>query len=245
MQVANEATAAVRGGVRNTLESRYRTDVVGECNAIVTNRYPFVAGSATDVPLADFGRLFGYGGVYDMFFKSNIANLVDTTRNPWVWRNDASGVAVGGSIAMLRQFEAADQIRSMFFRPGTQDLEVRFSLAASDLDAAAIRVALDIDGQPFDYRHGPVIAKPMTWPGPTPGKASVTFDERAGAHPNIATEGPWAWFRLLDSAQIQRETDAAYVVTFQKGGHETRLRIESASIRNPYGKQALQQFRCG
>jgi type VI secretion system protein ImpL len=243
-QVANGATGAVRKDVGSTLDSRYQQDVVRECTAIVANRYPFVVGSATDVPLADFGRLFGYGGVYDMFFKSNIANLVDTSRNPWVWRNDASGVAVGGSVAMLRQFEAADRIRAMFFAPGSQDPVVRFSVSASDLDAAATRVTFDIDGQPFDYRHGPVIAKPMTWPGPMPGKASVTFEERAGARPNIAAEGPWAWFRLIDAAQIQRETDAIYIVTFEKGGHETRIRIESVSIRNPYGQQALQQFRC-
>ena len=122
-QVANGATAAVRGGVRNTLESRYQQDVVRECTAIVANRYPFVPGSATDVPLADFGRLFGSGGVYDMFFKTELANLVDTSRPAWAWRNDASGVAVGGSVSMLRQFEAADRIREMFFRPGSQDAE--------------------------------------------------------------------------------------------------------------------------
>ena len=134
-QVANGATAAVRGGVRNTLESRYQQDVVRECTAIVANRYPFVAGSATDVPLADFGRLFGYGGVYDTFFKSELANLVDTSRSPWAWRTDASVSRLADRLSMLRQFEAADRIREMFFRAGSQDPEVRFSVSADDLDA--------------------------------------------------------------------------------------------------------------
>ena len=244
-QVANGATAAVRGDVRNTLENRYQQAVVRECAAIVANRYPFVAGSATDVPLADFGRLFGYGGVYDMFFKTELANLVDTSRSPWMWRSDASGVPIGGSVSMLRQFEAADRIRGMFFRPGSQDPEARFSVSAADLDAGAVRFTLDVDGQPFDYRHGPVVARPMTWPGPNPGRAITTFEDRTSVRPNISAEGPWAWFRLIDQAEIQRETDAVYVVTFAKGGHEARIRIESVSIRNPYGNQALQQFRCG
>lgn len=73
----------------------------------------------------------------------------------------------------------------------------------------------------------------------------MTFEERGPARPNIAAEGPWAWFRLMESGQGQPETEAVYLVTFQKGGHEMRMRIESASIRNPFGKQALQQFRCG
>jgi type VI secretion system protein ImpL len=244
-QVANGATAAVRGDLSVTLESRYQQDVVRECTAIVASRFPFVPGSPTDVPLADFGRLFGYNGVYDMFFKTELASLVDTSRSPWAWRRDASGAAVGGSVSMLRQFEAADRIRTMFFRSGSQDPEVRFSIAAVDLDAGAVRFTLDVDGQAFDYRHGPVIAKPMTWPGPNPGRAIATFEERAGGRPNIAAEGPWAWFRLIDQAQVQRETDAVYVVTIEKNGHESRIRVESISIRNPYGNQALQQFRCG
>jgi type VI secretion system protein ImpL len=243
-QVANGATAAVRGGVRNTLESRYQQDVVRECTAIVANRYPFMAGSATDVPLADFGRLFGYGGVYDTFFKMELANLVDTSRSPWAWRNDASGAAVGGSVGMLRQFEEADRIRGMFFRPGSQEPEVRFSVAAVDLDAGAVRFTLDVDGQSFEYRHGPVISKPMTWPGPSPGRAIATFEERSTTRPNIAAEGPWAWFRLIDQSQVRRETDAIYVLTFTKGDHESSVRVESVSIRNPYGNHAVQQFRC-
>ena len=244
-QVANGATAAVRGDLSITLESRYQQDVVKECTAIVASRFPFVAGSPTDVPLADFGRLLGYNGVYDTFFKTELASLVDTSRSPWAWRRDASGAAVGGSVSMLRQFEAADRIRTMFFRSGSQDPEVRFSIAAVDLDAGAVRFTLDVDGQAFDYRHGPVIAKPMTWPGPNPGRAIATFEERTGGRPNIAAEGPWAWFRLIDQAQVQRETDAVYVVTIEKNGHESRIRVESISIRNPYGNQALQQFRCG
>ena len=146
---------------------------------------------------------------------------------------------------MLRQFEAADRIRGMFFRPGSQEPEARFSISASDLDAGALRFTLEIDGQPFDYRHGPVVAKPMTWPGPNPGRAIATFEERAGTRPNIAAEGPWAWFRLIDQAQVRRETDAVYVVTFDKAGHEARIRVETVSIRNPYGNQILQQFSCG
>ena len=145
---------------------------------------------------------------------------------------------------MLRQFEVADRIRTTFFRQGAQEPEVRFSVVAKELDGAALRFTLDIDAQPYEYRHGPMIPKRMTWPGPSPGKAIATFEERAGT-PNIAAEGPWAWFRLIDQAQVQRETDAAYMLAFDKGGHKARIRIESDSIRNPYGNQALQQFRCG
>src|SRR6185295_6490281 len=138
-EVADGTGRIIRSGVRGTLETRYREDVVRECREVVQDRYPFVAASAVDVPLADFGRVFGYGGVFDRFFKNELEPLVDTSRSPWTWRADASGVSVGPSQTMLRQFESARHIREMFFRPGGQESEVRFRLTPTELDADVTR----------------------------------------------------------------------------------------------------------
>jgi type VI secretion system protein ImpL len=244
-QVADRTASTIRRGVSGTIEQRFREDVLRECRDVIQGRYPFVADSRTDVPLADFGRLFGYGGVFDRFFKDEIESLVDTTRTPWTWRADASGASVGPSLAMLQQFEAAQRIREMFFRPGGQEAEVRFRLTPVDLDAAATRFLLEIDGQSIEYRHGPERSVPTTWPGQSPGPAAVTFEARAGSRPNAVFQGPWAWFRLLDAARTDRETDVRYALTFARDGHAARVRLDAASIRNPYGKSDLQQFRCG
>ncbi len=244
-QVADRTAVTIRRGVSGTLETRYREKVLRECSIVIGDRYPFVESSAVDVPLADFGRVFGYGGVFDTFFKSELEPLVDVSRSPWTWRADASGESVGPSMAMLRQFEAAQEIREMFFRPGGQEPEVRFRLTPTDLDVGATRFLLEIDGQSVDYRHGPPRSVQVTWPGQSPGPAAATFDARSGGRPNIVAPGPWAWFRLMDAAQTERETDVRYVLTFAKDGHEARVRVEAASIRNPYGRNDLQQFRCG
>jgi len=246
-QVANGATAAVRGGARTTLENRYQQDVLKECLTIVANRYPFVPSSPTDVPLADFGRLFGYGGVYEMFFKTELEKLVDTSRGSWVWRTDSTGAAVGGSAAMLRQFEAAGRIRETFFRSGSQSPEVRFTLTPIELDASATRFLLELDGQSFDYRHGPLRPQPAVWPGPNPGVAGASFEDRTGARPNIVQQGPWALFRLIDAGQLQRETDSTrtrFVLAIEKGNHVGKATIEAQSILNPFVRRDLQQFSC-
>ena len=82
------------------------------------------------------------------------------------------------------------------------------------------------------------------WPGPTPGVAAVSFEDRAGAHPNTSFQGPWAWFKLLDGASVQAESDVRYRATFRAGASEARVIIEATSIRNPFGKPNLRQFRC-
>ncbi len=243
-QVGGRSESLAVGQARGELDQRYREQVVKQCQEIIGGRYPFTASSGIDVPLADFGRLFGVGGVFDQFYKENLAPLVDSTRSPWVWRAGGSGPA-GASTGMLRQFEMVQQIRELYFGPGGQSPEQQFTLTPGDLDAGATRFTLEMDGQTLDYRHGPVRSMLVKWPGPSPGAAAATFEDRSGAHPNLNFQGPWAWFRLLDAATIRAESDVRFDAAFQNSGHQATVIIEATSIRNPYQKSPVHQFRCG
>jgi type VI protein secretion system component VasK len=48
----------------------------------------------------------------------------------------------------------------------------------------------------------------------------------------------------MDQARIERETDVRHTIVFTGGGHEARVGVEAESIRNPFGRNELQQFRC-
>jgi type VI secretion system protein ImpL len=243
-QIGGRSQAIAVGQARGELDNRYQVQVVKECTAIISGRYPFNPRAALDVPLADFGRLFASGGIFDSFFKENLQALVDTSRNPWTWRSDASGV-LGASQAMLRQFETAQRIRDAYFRPGGSMPEVRFNITPTLLDASASRFTLEVDGQSFDYRHGPERSFPAVWPGPSPGVAAFTFEVRTGARPNQAFEGPWAWFRLLDAGNLKAQSDVRYLADWRAGGNQAQVVIEAVSIRNPFLKSDLRSFRCG
>jgi len=243
-EVGNQAQLLSRSGLGASLLDRYRQEVVRECSLAVDGRYPFTSGSPNDVLPADFGRIFGYGGVFEMFFKQNLQPLVDDSHAPWTWRNDASGAAVGLSPTVLRQFEMAQKIREAFFPSGSQTPGLRFTITFTGLAQVARRVVVELDGQSFPYQFGPERALPATWPGPNPGVAAVTFDEASGARPHEEFKGAWAWFRLIDFAQIRPETSERYVLTFQKGAHKADVRIEAASVHNPYGRRDLERFRC-
>jgi type VI secretion system protein ImpL len=111
------------------------------------------------------------------------------------------------------------------------------------LDPGAGRFSLEIDGQAIPYQYGPERPFPVTWPGPKPGQAVATF-ERSGGEPNAAFQGPWAFFRLIESAQLEPEANERFMLTVKKGMREARLRIEADSVRNPFGRNELQRFRC-
>ncbi len=241
-QIGQRSESIAVGQARGDLSRRYEELVLRECRELVERRYPIDPSSTSDVPLQDFGRVFGYGGVFDSFFRDHLAALVDQSRTPWRWREGAA--AIGGSAALLRQFQQAARIRDVYFKPGTQVPEARFTLTPASLDAATTRFSLDLDGQQFVYRHGPQQAAPMTWPGGPVGQAAMVFEESGGGGPNIVRQGPWAWFRVIDLAQTKRVSDTRLELSFAAGGHEMRAVLDAASVRNPFVRNEIAGFRC-
>ncbi|MGH8261507.1 MAG: type VI secretion system membrane subunit TssM, partial [Steroidobacteraceae bacterium] len=238
-EVAARTASIVSTEARGDLARLYATQVLRDCDDLVGGRYPLDPSSPTDATLGDFARVFGPGGVFDAFFRDHLAQLADTSRSPWRWKEGAAA----GPAAMLRQFERAQRIRDIYFGAGGQMPQARFNLIADTLDPTVARFTLDVDGQPFDYRHGPVQSRSMQWPGAT-GQASFSFDSPSGPIPGPALEGPWAWFRLLGRARVERISDSRYRVTFTAGGKSMRVILEAASIRNPFARDEAAGFRC-
>jgi type VI secretion system protein ImpL len=245
--VATIATAVDRAGVHELakdLVGSYNSEVLHDCQDVIGSRYPFNPNTKEDVPLQDFGRVFGYGGLFDTFYKAHLTDLVDTKTRPWRWKTSESG-ALPAPEALLRRFEAAEAIRKMYFAPGSDKPEFHFSLAPATLDAEASRVELSFDGQTVDYSHGPIRATPMKWPGPANGTAGISFAERAGGHPNLPPyQGPWAWFRLLDQGRPQLDQGARYRLSFAVGSHAATFTLEADSLFNPLQKNEVQRFVC-
>ena len=239
-KIGNNASSTVADVASDDLESRYRREVLAECNQVVTGRYPFASG-ANDVPLADFGRLFGNGGVFDTFFKTNMEDFVDTEQSQWTWKPGA----VTSSRSMLERFQAASRLRDTFFRAGTQLPSLRFNVTLTDLDGAATRFILQIDGQRFDVGHEAPHRTAVAWPASDPGEAISTFEDRAGAWPSQRFSGPWALFRLLETTLPQRESDLRVGLTFQHSGHQVRGVLEATTILNPFTTRDWQRFSCG
>ena len=233
-------TASIVGSeARGELGRLYASQVVSDCSALVAGRYPLDPASASDAAPGDFAHVFGPGGVFDSFFRDHLAQLVDTSRSPWRWRAGAAA----GSAAMLQQFERAQRIREVFFGTGSQTPQVRFNLLPDTLDPTVTAFRMSIDGQPFQYQHGPVRSVSMQWPGSS-GQASFEFDSPSGPVAGPAFQGPWALFRLLDQARVEPLSGSRYRLTFSAGGKSMSAILDAASIRNPFARNVAAGFRC-
>ena len=249
-QVVGRSEGVTVNAARNQLDGSFQQYVVRPCTDVVQSRYPFAAHSSSEVPPADFGRLFGYGGVFDTFFRQNLARLVDTSQSPWKWRLSDNGVPVASN-DMLRIFQAAEEIRQQFFAAGSPTPALTFTIQPTGLDGAADRFVLELGGQSYEYRHGPdqFLGNPAAprWPGSNPEVAAISLYGHTGDHQSIsAPAGYWALFRLLDRPEVQISSidGVRYLLSFQVGDHDAQVTLGASSIHNPFGRHDLQNFRC-
>jgi type VI secretion system protein ImpL len=239
--LAGDTISVTREAVVAQLNARWRADVLPFCTSATAGRYPFEAGSAIDVNLSDFQRLFGPGALIDAFINTHLIQYVDTTVRPWQWRAD-----FGLPSASLQPFEQARSIRDGLF-PGGAGPIMAFTLEPKDLSANASRVTLNIDGQTLVYFNSATRPQAMTWPGKDgTNLISLAFTPVDGTGEIMTSEsGAWAWLRLIRKGKLGK-TDLPELFTLSLGasGFSARFELRAASVENPFDLSMFGNFRC-
>lgn len=243
-QITTGSSGVATEGTRASINANWQANVLPTCSQALDNRYPFNKRARADVGLQDFTKLFAPGGLIDTFFRDQLEKHVDTTSRPWTFKR-VNNVDLGISPAVLQQFQHAAEIRDAFFASGPQ-MSVQFQVTAFALDPKAKSVVLDIHGQQLAYeQNGPQNPVAFNWPGSI-GLSQITFaPDRRDTESVAKRDGPWAWFRLLDSAEV-RSTAASdrKRVFFKVGGRAAIFDMQTGSFLNPFALAALSKFSC-
>lgn len=229
------------GNAKSALSAKFNDTVLSECQRLIAGRYPFERNSLKDVAIDDFGRMFGYGGVLDTFFTENLAAVVDRSGSQWRLKSNS---ALRISSSVLRQFQLAEQFRDIYFKSGGTKPEFSLMMTTTRLDSAVKRFVFELSGQSFNYQHGPLRSTTINWPGEGNGMARIIFEEASGGRQTVVQEGPWAFFRLLDGANIRPVSDIEYSVDLTAGGRTAVIQVQARSVTNPLSGPGLHEFRC-
>ncbi|MFK2891845.1 type VI secretion system membrane subunit TssM [Dyella flagellata] len=242
--LTGKSQALVATGTSGALGDAFQQTAGKDCADFTRGRYPFSPNSAQDIPLQNFGELFGYGGRFDSFYKQTLDKLVDASGAIWKWKTGPG--AISGSPGMLAQMQLADTIKQMYFRNNGSIPEVDFTLAAPSLDPGIGKLAVTIDGQKFEYQPGNASSMGMKWPGPQPGHVTISaWDSSGNLLSTFDYQGDWAFFHAMQAANLQRQSDLRYQASFNFGGHVAKLIVQADNLKNPFLNTAVQRFRCG
>jgi type VI secretion system protein ImpL len=242
--LTGKSQALVATGTSGALADAFQQTAGKDCADFTRGRYPFSPNSATDIPLQNFGELFGYGGRFDSFYKQTLDKLVDASGPTWKWKTGPG--AVSGSPGMLAQMQLADSIKQMYFRNNGATPEVDFTLVAPSLDPGIGKLAITIDGQKFEYQPGSTSSMGMKWPGPQPGHVSISaWDTSGNLLSTFDYQGDWAFFHAMQAANLQKQSDLRYLASFNFGGHVAKVTVQADNLKNPFLNTTVQRFRCG
>lgn len=244
-QITTGSSGITADGTRAGINARWQSTVLTFCEQATTGVYPFDRRARADIAMGDFTKLFGPAGLIDAFFTENLVKFVDQRARPWTFKkvNDAD---LGISPAVLLQMQFAAEIRDAFFASGPAP-RVQFQITPEALDPKAQGITLEIDGQPVAFKHSDGQPRPaaIVWPGSV-GLARVAFDPAAqGSESTLSRDGPWAWYRLLDAAEIRKTnvSDRSRLI-FNVGGRIAIFQMQSGSVLNPFNLPALAKFAC-
>jgi type VI secretion system protein ImpL len=245
--------------------------VLSACRQVVPGRYPFTRGASSEIALADFGRLFGPGGIIDGFFKQFLAKYADTSKSEWTWHPEQT-LSKYLSLATLKEFQRAAQIRDVFFPSGGNMPTVNLQVFPPVLSGAGVSAKFEVNGAVVATQSGTsVVPQAIQWPGAAAGggrtAVSLSIDPSAGgigtqpagtqpagssspsqpaeAAPVATLErtGAWSLFRLLDNSRASKSGDRL-VVSFVLGGRELQYSFTVGSVSNPFTLPALREFHC-
>ncbi|HCK81564.1 MAG TPA: hypothetical protein DIC59_08870 [Candidatus Competibacteraceae bacterium] len=196
-----------------------------------------------DATLAAFSRFFGPNGLLDSYFKQHLQNYVDTSQGVWRWRGP-TGPEQTISPEALQLFQRAAAVRAALFGGNSQTPAVRFQLTPIEASADVGQTLIGLDGQTLTYTVGQAArVADFQWTGAS-GQARLQFAAPGGGDPLQYSEtGPWAWFKLLDQAQMQPVGNGQFRVTFQLGGRQASYELRTAG-GNPFRLRELEKLQC-
>ena len=232
---------------KSELNAKWRTEVLAPYKASLQGRYPIFKNSRYDATLTDFSKLFKPNGILDQFFITHIKPYVNTDMPNWQPINKKKQtLRYSGNV--LKQFQYAASIRKTFFTTGGSIPHIEFELTPVYLDPEIEIFQINIEGQTAKYQHGPPILSKaqFQWPGPQPQiGVRITCQTTDGRTITQTEEGTWAWFKILDSADVKsKNLRDQFTMAFNVDGHRIIYELRASSVYNPFRLKEFQIFRC-
>jgi len=235
----------ILGRANAYLNTVWEDQVYETYQAALAPHYPFNQSSSTDAPIADVVNFFNNSdGILWDFVDNELGPFIrDNSYNAAVW--EGRGIAV--STQLKNALNKSSEISRGLNLQSSGNLNISFSLLPElpTPSGTVEQITLAIDGNSIIYRMGRPRWTEFTWPGPqNAAGAHLEIQANQGSYNPLSFSSLWGWFRLLERADIQRESASNYILEweFNGTGGQTVLvtfDLRTASIYHPFGSDGF------
>ncbi|RPI66451.1 MAG: hypothetical protein EHM47_16615 [Ignavibacteriales bacterium] len=245
---------SVLSGASSYLNTQWKSKVSDTYKKTLAGAFPF-SEKGSDVPIQDFDEFFNpQSGILWTFFNSELSPFIK--KETWKissWENEGLSI----SRDFINSMKKADEISSIMFRDGKMDLTFRLkplfppeSKTVSGKKATVVQYYLKINDIAETYGMGSPTETSYSWPNNQVQGANlyITLDEFGASDP-ISYFGEWAFFRLLNRANILRGESSSQVIlkwNFAKPNlYDATIgyTLNAKSSRHPFSQNFFKAFK--
>ena len=215
-------------------------DVSPVCAQYVANTFPFVSNNTSLMPLSEFGEIFGNGGRLQRLFATHLHVHTETNDAGMIVPRTTSVLASRMIPTLLRSFQQAERIRTVYFSDGNSTPSVRFSITQTSA-SQDVTDSIVTFGSHAVHLSDPTGAAEVIWPGDA-ATITVRLTPDTGEDLRFERTG-WAILDFVAGGRADSD-NAGIDVTHQVGDREVTFRLGFSGPEIPFMMQDFVDFSC-
>ena len=189
-------------GIKADIGRKWCSDVVATFVRTLGQRYPFAAREV-DAGAGDVAAFFKPGGgVLWAFYGRELQGDLLRVGNTFRFDDRLGGMVRRAYSEGLAAYLQRAQLATNSLFAGGNELRMEFDVLINPSPAYGL-IALQVGGEPLEYRGGPETWQHLVWPAGDPSQgAALRVRGRGGVEDAIRYPGDWALFRLIEAGTL-------------------------------------------
>ncbi|WP_392538790.1 type IVB secretion system protein IcmF [Legionella sp. 227] len=239
-QLASDTWGILIKDSRQYINQQWQQTVFREFQMTIARRYPFDASQKEEIAINDFNHFFSTHGALNTFTESFVKPFLDVSSAEWKPKavNDSVLPIASETLdALIR----ANIITNMFFPDHGEESKIDFSLQKISLDPVVANLELEIGGTKLTDNQGSDSVIRFSWPQPN---AKLALDSIEGNHYELAEQGTWALFKLLEKVNVlvDEQDSSSLQILFEINSNSGRYLLKTNNQVNPFTPGILNGF---
>lgn len=239
-QIAGDTWVILIRDSRQYINLQWQQTVFNEFKNTIAKRYPFDSTQEQEIQIADFNRFFSTHGVLNTFSEQYIKPFLDVSSAEWKPKAVNDFVLPISSEAM-DEIIRANIITNMFFPNHGDECKIDFSLQKISLDPVVANLNLEIGATKLTDNQGSESFTRFSWPQ---NNAKLALDSIEGNHYELAEQGIWAIFKLLEKVNVlvDEQDSSSLQILFEVNSNSGRYLLKTNNQVNPFTPGILNGF---
>ncbi|HRD69080.1 MAG TPA: type IVB secretion system protein IcmF [Legionella sp.] len=240
-QIAGDTWVILIKDSRKYINQQWQQTVFREFENTIAKRYPFDASQHNDIAINDFNRFFSTHGILNTFTEQYIKPFLDVSSAQWKPKA-VNDFVLPVADDTLNELIRANIITNMFFPERSDESKIDFSLQKISLDPVVSSLSLEIGTTQLTDNQGSDSFIRFTWPQIN---AKLALNSIEGNHYELAEQGPWAIFKLLEKVNVlvDEQDSSSLQILFEVNSNSGRYLLKTNNQVNPFTPGILNGFK--